>query len=150
MLFEEGKMKKLVSVPGFIILSLCAAGFITLAFFIGTWTASSGKVEVAGAFTTVPPSITDTAGYIEYTVSGPGTDANLAGVEVNFAITSRYLSLNPASGTVMTDSVGVARIEVTTKPDAPTWVRTAVVEASFSVGDLSFTSKTAPIPIDVG
>ena len=150
MLFEEGKMRKLVSVPGFIILCLSAAGFITLAFFIGTWTASSGKVEVTGTFTAVPGSITDTAGYIEYTVSVPGTDANLAGVTVNFAITSRYLSLNPASGTVMTDSDGIARIEVATKPDAPSWVRTAVVEASFSVGDLSITSKTAPIPIEVG
>jgi hypothetical protein len=143
-------MKKLISVPGFIILSLSAAGFIALAFFIGTWTASSGKVAVEGAFVTVPASITTTTDYLEYKVSVPNTDANLAGVPVSFSTSSRYVSLNPASGTVMTDSNGLARIEVTTTPNAPTWARSVTVEASFSVGGLSVTSKTDPIPVKTG
>jgi len=143
-------MKKLVSVPGFIMLCLSAAGLVALAFFIGTWTASSGKVAVEGAFVTVPDSITATTGYLEYKVSVPDTEANLAGVAVSFSTTSRYVTLDPASGTVTTDSDGMARIGVTTNPDAPAWARSAVVEASFSVGGLSVTSKTPPISIKPG
>jgi len=143
-------MKKLISIPGFIILSLFAAGLVALAFFIGTWTASAGKVAVEGAFVTVPVSITATPEYLEYKVSVPDTDANLAGVTVKFSASSRYVTLNPASGTAITDSEGLARIEVVTSPDAPTWARTVTVEASFSVAGLSVTSKTDPIPIETG
>jgi len=143
-------MKKLISVPGFIVLCLSAAGLVALAFFIGTWTASAGKVEVSGAFVTVPASISADKAYVEYRVSVPDTDANLAGVEVSFSTSSRYVSLNPASGTVTTDSAGLARIEIATAPDAPTWARTATVEAAFSIAGLNVTSKTDPIPIETG
>ena len=143
-------MKKLISVPGFIFLGLFAAGLIALAFFIGTWTASSGKVAVEGGFVTVPASITAAPSYLEYKVSVPDTAANLAGVPVSFSASSRYVSLNPESGTVTTDSDGLARIEIATAPDAPTWARSVTVEVSFSVAGVSVTSKTDPIPIKTG
>jgi len=110
-------MKKVMSVPSFIVLCLAAAGFITLAFFIGTWTGGSGKVSVTGAFVTVPEAITGTASDVEYKISVPDTDVRLSGVTVSFSSTSRYISFNPSSGAVTTDSDGLAKIEVVTKPE---------------------------------
>ncbi len=140
-------MKKLISVPGFIILALSAAGLIALAFFIGTWTASTGKVRVEGAFVTVPASVTATADYLEYKVSVPDTGANLAGVPVRFSASTRYISFDPASGTAVTDADGLARIGIVTSPNAPSWAGPVTVEASFSVGKLNVTGKTSPIPL---
>ena len=143
-------MKKVMSVPSFIVLCLAAAGFITLAFFIGTWTGGSGKVSVTGAFVTVPEAITGTASDVEYKISVPDTDVRLSGVTVVFSSTSRYVSFNPSSGSVTTDSDGLAKIEVVTKPDAPTWARTAEIGVKFAIEGVNISDKTSRIPVKAG
>lgn len=143
-------MKKRISLLGFIVLCVAAAGFITLAFFVGTWTGSSGRVSVVGAFATVPQAITGTASNVEYKVSVPGTDVNLAGVTVNFSSASRYVSFNPASGSVTTDSDGVARIEIIASTDTPTWIGPTTIKAACTVGGLNVSDKTGPLSIKVG
>ena len=143
-------MKKRFSVIGLIGLSVTAAGLITLAFFIGSWTGGSGKVEIAGAFGAVPEAITGTASRVEYKVSIPGTSASIAGVSVVFSSPSRYVIFEPVSGSVTTDSNGVAGIEVIAKADAPTWLRTTTIEATCTVGDLNVSGKTEPLSIKAG
>ncbi len=143
-------MKKFISIPGFIIICIAAAGFITLAFFIGTWTGSAGKVSIAGAFVTVPSAITKTPGNIEYKVSVPGTDANLAGVTVNFSSTSQYVVFNPASGSVTTDSDGLAMIEVASKEGTPTWASSAKITAACTVEDINLSDDTVRLSVKAG
>ncbi len=143
-------MKKRFSVVGFTVLCVAAAGFITLAFFIGSWTGGAGKVSVTGAFATVPTAITGTASNIEYKISVPGTDANLAGVTVDFSSSSRYVAFNPASGSVTTDSDGVARIEIVANANAPTWSARTTIEAACTVGSLKVSGKTEPLSIKAG
>jgi len=143
-------MKKRFSIVGLVSLSVAAAGLITLAFFIGSWTGSSGKVSVTGAFATVPTAITGTASNIEYKISVPGTDANLAGVTVVFSSPSRYVSFEPASGSVTTDSDGVARIEIVANANAPTWTTRTTIEAACTVGNLKVSGKTEPLSIKAG
>ncbi len=143
-------MKKLISVPGFIVLCLAAAGFITLAFFVGSWTGSSGKVSIAGAFVTLPEAITGTPSDIEYEVSVPDSGVSLAGVTVNFSSTSRYVSFNPASGSVTTDSDGLARIEVTRSEDTPSWSSSAKITAECVVEDVTISDTTSPLSVKAG
>lgn len=143
-------MKKIISVPGFIVLCLAAVGFIVLAFFIGTWTGSSGKVSITGAFVTVPEAITGTASNIEYKISVPDTNARLSGVTVDFSSTSRYVSFNPSTGSVTTDSNGLAKIEVVAKSDTPSYARTAEIEVKFTIENVSISDKTSRISIRVG
>ncbi|GEM_PF-1753127 len=143
-------MKKLISIPGFVVLCLAAAGFITLAFFIGTWTGSSGKVPIMGAFVTVPEAITGTASNLEYKISVPDTEVGLSGVTVSFSSTNRYVSFDPSSGSVTTDSEGLAKIGVAVTADAPSWTRAAEIAAEFTVENVSITDKTARIPIRAG
>ena len=143
-------MKKQISVTGFIVFCFVAAGLVTLAFFIGSWTGSSGKVSVMGAFATVPEDITGTTSDIEYKVSVPGTDVTLAGVTVDFTSSSRYVTFNPASGSVKTDSNGVARIGIVARADAPTWLRTTRIGAECTVGDVNVSDKTEPLPVKAG
>ncbi|MFQ6117960.1 MAG: hypothetical protein ACE5LQ_06805 [Candidatus Bipolaricaulia bacterium] len=143
-------MKKVMNVPSLIVLCLAAAGFIVLAFFIGTWTGGSGKVSVTGAFVTVPEAITGTASNIEYKISVPDTDARLAGVTVDFSSTSRYISFDPSTGSVTTDADGLARIEIVAKPDAPSWARAAEIGVKFTIENVSISGKTARISIKAG
>jgi hypothetical protein len=140
-------MKKVMSVPSFIVLCLAAAGFIVLAFFIGTWTGSSGKVSVTGAFVTVPETITGTASNIEYKISVPDTNVKLSGVTVDFSSTSRYVSFNPSTGSVTTDSDGLAKIEIVAKPGAPSWARAAGIGVEFTIENVSISDKTSQISI---
>ena len=143
-------MKKRFSIVGFMVICVAAAGFITLAFFIGSWTGSSGKVSVTGAFATVPASITGTASDIEYKITVPGTDASLAGVTVEFSSPSRYVSFVPASGSVTTDSDGVARIGIVAKANVPTWTTRTTIEAACTVGNVNVSGKTEPLSIKAG
>jgi len=143
-------MKKLISIPGFIILCLAAVGFITLAFFVGTWTGSAGKVSIAGAFVTVPSAITTTPSSIEYKVSVPGTGVDLAGVTVNFSSTSRYVVFNTASGSVTTDTDGLAVIEVVSKEDTPTWASSAKITAECTVEDINLLDDTTRLSVKAG
>ncbi|RLE36804.1 hypothetical protein DRJ12_03965 [Candidatus Acetothermia bacterium] len=143
-------MKKRFSLVGFMVLCVAAAGFITLAFFIGSWTGSSGKVSVTGAFAAVPAAITGTASNIEYKVSVPSTDATLAGVTVDFSSPSKYVTFNPASGSVTTDSDGVARIEIVAKANAPTWITTTTIEAACTIGNVKMSGKTEPLSLKAG
>ncbi len=143
-------MKKFISIPGFIILCLAAAGFITLAFFIGTWTGSAGKVSIAGAFVTVPSTITKTPSSIEYKVNVPGTGVDLAGVTVNFSSTSRYVVFNPASGSVTTGSDGLAVIEIVSKEGTPTWASSAKITAECTVEGINLTDETPRLAVKAG
>jgi len=143
-------MKKRFSIIGLIGLSVAAAGLIALAFFIGSWTGGSGKVEVAGAFGAVPEAITETARVVEYKISVPGTDAALAGVTVIFSSPSRYVTFEPASGSVMTDSDGVARIGIVAKANAPTWTTRTTIEATCIVGNVDVSGKTGFISLKAG
>lgn len=143
-------MKKRMSAPSFIVLCLAAAGFIVLAFFIGTWTGSAGKVSVTGAFVTVPETITGTASNIEYRISVPDTDARLSGVTVDFSSTSRYVSFNPSTGSVTTDSDGLAKIAIVANPGVPSWAGAAEIEAKFTIENVSISDKTSRISIKAG
>jgi hypothetical protein len=143
-------MKKFISIPGFIILCVAAAGFITLAFFVGTWTGSSGKVSITGAFVTVPRAITGTPSSVEYKVSVPDTGVDLAGVTVNFSTTSRYVTFNPTSGSVTTDAKGLAVIEVVTKEGAPAWASSAIITAECTVEDINLSHDTMRLSVKAG
>ncbi len=94
---------------------------------------------------TLPEAITGTP-----EVSVPDTGVSLAGVTVNFSSTSRYVSFNPASVSVTTDSDGLARIEVTRSEDTPSWSSGAKITAECMVEDVTISNTTSPLSLKAG
>ena len=94
---------------------------------------------------TLPAAITGTP-----EVSVPDRGVSLAGVTVNFSSTSRYVSFNPASGSVTTDSDWLARIEVTRSKGTLSWSSGAKITAECMVKDVTISDTTSPLSLKAG